>query len=220
MAIFNTIQATVLAKNSESQFICNPCGGYGQTLPIPCGDNAQVNADYWAVPVKDEYFRGFRLTINTAGIAAPTFDSIACFKLTNMITSDYYIVVGRGQDYSAACAACCATSPAPTLVATLVDIASCQDTCTADGTNYDAFFAVETLADVPAGKYVSKVSLNGVLINQQTFGTGSTSIAALVTYLNANAASGGTWSNTVSNTIRFRTTLAVNICFIGCIKTS
>ncbi len=220
MSAFNTIPATVLAKNSESQFICNPCGGYGQTLPIPCGDQAFPNADYWAVPVKDEYFRGFRLVIYVSGVAAPTFDSIRCFKLTNTLTSDYFIVVGNIQDYSNHCAACCDSPNVTLVVASLADIAPCQTTCTADGTNYDAFFAVETLADVAGGRYVSKVSVDGTLVNQQTFAAGSTSIANLVIYLNANAASAGTWSNPVANTIRLRTTSAKSVCFIGCIKTS
>lgn len=210
-----TLQATVLQRNAANAYNCSPCGDYGKVMPIPCGTAAIVGVDQWAVPQKTPYFQGFKYVIGSQ----PTPDSIACFKLTNSITSDYYIVVGTVQDYSSACAACCDASPVPTLVVTnLPDMASCQDTCTSDGTNYDAIFAVpETLG---GGKYVSRVQVDGVLVHQQTFAGGSNSIANLVTYLNANAASAGTWSNPDEQAIRLRTTTKKNICFIACVKTS
>jgi hypothetical protein len=217
MSAHVTIQATVLQKNNEA-FICNPCGGYGTNMPIPA-DNVQLGAEYWAVPVKTDYFQGFRYEVYT-GQDAPTFDSIRCFKLTSLITSDYYYVATTIDLYSNAAAACC-DSPSPSIVTTLNPIAPCQQTCTSDGTNYDAFFAVQTLADIAGGRYVATVSADGVLIKQQTFATGSTSIANLVTYLNSNASSVGTWSNIAStNTIRLRATSAKEVCFVACIKTS
>lgn len=216
---FATIQATVLQKNVANAYICNPCGNYGRTLPIPCGTAAVLGAQYWATPQKSPYFQGFRYTI---AATAPTADSLECFKVTNSITGDYYMVLGTIAEYSQACAACCDASPVPTLVvADLVDITSCQTTCISDGgtTNYDAFFAVQAAAQL-AGVYVSRVEVDGVLVNQQTFGTGSVSIAALVIYLNANAASAGTWSNPSDETIRLRTTSAKEVCFIACDKTA
>ena len=214
---FPTIQATVLQKNAANAFICGPCGDYGKVMPIPCGTAAILGAEYWATPQKTPYFQGFRYTISTT---APTADSFRVFKVTNSITTDYYMVMGTIEEYSAACGSCCDTSPVPTLVVDdLTDMTSCQDTCTADGTNYDAFFAVS----VPlAGgeRYVSRVEVDGTLVNQQTYGTGSTSIANLVIYLNANAASAGTWSNPDEQTIRLRTTLKKEICFIACVKSA
>lgn len=215
MSAFNFINATVLQVDNDN-FVCNPCGGYGKTMPIPT-DNVQIGAEYWARPVKRDFFQGFRYF---QGAVAPTFDSIKCFKLTNLLNSQYFYIAGSIADYTAASAACCGTSPVPTMVVTLADIAPCQDTCTSDGTNYTAFFAVETLADIAGGRFVSKVSVDGTLVNQQTFATGSTSIANLITYLNANAASAGTWSNPSGNTIKLVTTLAKSVCFIACIKTA
>lgn len=214
---FPTLQATVLQRNSANAYVCDPCGGYGKTMPIPCGTAAIVGVDQWATPQKDPYFQGFRYTIGDQ----PTSDSLACFKLTNTITSDWYMVLGTVAEYSAACGSCCDTSPVPSLVVTpLTDMASCQDTCTSDGTNYDAFFAVGT--PLGAGVYVSRVEADGELVNQQTFGTGSNSIANLVIYLNANATDGGAivWSNPDEQTIRARTTETKNICFIACVKTA
>lgn len=212
--MFPTLQATVLQRNAANAYICNPCGGYGKVMPIPCGTASIVGVDQWAVPQKDPYFQGFYYTIGDK----PTDDAVACFKLTNTITSDWYMVLGTVAAYSAACGSCCDASPVPTLVVSdLVDITSCQNTCTSDGTNYDAFFAVPAAATL-AGKYVSRVEVDGALVNQQTFGTGSTTIANLVTYLNTNAASAGTWSNPSEQTIRLRTTLAKNVCFIACDK--
>lgn len=217
--MFPTLQATVLQKNTANAYICGPCGDYGRVMPIPCGTAAIVGAQYWASPQKTPYFSGFKYTIATA---APTEDSVAVFKLTNSITGDYYMVMGTIEEYSAACASCCDTSPVPTLVvatADLTDMASCQDTCTVDGTNFDAFWAVQAPL---VGRYVSRVEADEALVNQQTYATGSTSLANLIIYLNANATDGGTivWSNPDEQTIRARTTTQKNICFIACIRTS
>lgn len=215
---FPTIQATVLQRNAAAAYFCNPCGDYGKVMPIPCGTASIVGVDQWATPQKTPYPQGFRYTISDT---APTSDSLACFKVTNTITGDWYMVLGTVAEYSAACAACCDTSPAPTLVVSdLVDMTSCQDTCTSDGTNYDAFFAVLEEARLGGAVYVARVEVDGTLVWQQTFGTGSASIAALIIALNANAASAGTWSNPADETIRLRTTLKKEICFIACPKTS
>jgi len=214
-----TLQATVLQKNEANAYICNPCGNYGRVMPIPVGTAAVTIADYWAVPQKEPYFQGFRYVIADT---APTNDSLACFKMKNSITGDTYIVLGTIAEYSAAAAACCDASPIPTLVVDdLVDMATCQDTCISDGgtTNYDAFFAVQSPLTGGA-KYVARVEVDDTLLVQQTFGTGSASIAALVIYLNANAASAGTWSNPADETIRLRTTSVKKVCFIACNKTS
>lgn len=214
--MFPTIQATVLQKNVASAYICNPCGNYGRVLPIPCGTAAVLGAQYWATPQKEPFFQGFTYTIADT---APTSDSLACFKVTNSITGDYYMVLGTIEEYSAACGSCCDASPVPSLVVDdLVDMTSCQNTCTTDGTNYDAFFAVQS--PLNGALYVSRVEVDGTLVNQQTYGTGSNSIAALVIYLNANAASAGTWSNPADETIRLRTTSVKKVCFIACNKTS
>jgi hypothetical protein len=198
MSAYNFILATVLQLDNDN-FVCNPCGGYGKVMPIPA-ENIQLGAEYWARPIKNDYFQGFRYI---ASANAPTFDSIRCFKLTNSITSQYFYVAGTIAAFTAAAATCCGASPAPSpipsIVVTLADIAPCQNTCTSDGT---------------------KVSADGVLVNQQTFGTGSASIAALIIYLNANAASVGTWSNPGGNTIKLVTTVKKDVCFIACIKTA
>jgi len=212
---FPTLQATVLQKNTANAYICGPCGDYGRVMPIPCGTAAIVGAQYWATPQKTPYFQGFKYTI---AATAPTEDSIAVFKLTNSITSDYYMVIGTIEDYSAACGSCCDTSPVPTLVVSdLVDITSCQDTCTVDGTNFDAFWAVEAPID-GADEYYARVEADGALVWQQV--AGSANIAALIIALNANATDGATivWSNPDEQSIRARTTAVKNICFIACVR--
>lgn len=215
MSDFAGIQATVLQKNND-QFFCDPCGNYGRDTNIPCGSTAaQVNETAWAVPVKSEYVQGFRYVIADT---APTFDSILVFKLTNTQTADFYWVIGTTAAYYAACAACCDASPIPTLLSTVADVSPEQVTCTADGTNYDAFFAISDL--VAAHRYVSQTTVDGALVKQQTYATGSTSKGALVTYLNANSGSIGVWSNPTGNTIRLRTTSAKYVGFIACQKTS
>ncbi len=164
MSGFAGIQATVLQKNND-QFFCDPCGNYGRTMNIPCGSTAAlVNETAWAEPVKSEYVQGFRYVIADT---APTFDSIAVFKLTNLQNADYYWVIGTPEDYYAACAACCDASPVPTLLSDVDDIAPEQIACTADGTNYDAFFAVQTL--VGGFRYVSQTTADGDLVYQQTY---------------------------------------------------
>lgn len=212
-----TIQATVLQRNSGAAYNCSPCGDYGKVMPIPCGSTGSyVGVDQWATPQNDGYFQGWRYQVGTQ----PTLQSLSCFKLTNIITGDWYMVLGTVAAYTAACAACCDTSPAPSLVVSAKpDVASCQNTCTADGTNYDAFWAVpETL--VSGGRYVSRVLVGGGVVNQQNYAFGSTSIGALVLYLNLTAGSVGVWSNPSDQTIRLRTTSVKNVCFIACVKTS
>ncbi len=216
----NTINATVLQKNL-TQFVSGPCAGsYGQTLPIPAGSQAAPQAEFWAVPIKNNgYFQGFEYTIYQSGVAAPTIDSIRCFKLVNTLNDDYFYVAGTVAQFSVYAAACCDASPIPSYITTLGPIAGCLDTCTSDGTNYDAFFAVQTLSEIAGGRYAATVLIDGVGVLQQTYAAGSTSLANLVTYLNAHAA-GGTWSNPNGNTIRFRTTSLKNVCFNACILTS
>lgn len=215
MGEFAGILATVLQKDND-QFFCDPCGNYGRDMNIPCGSTAAlVNETAWAVPVKAEYVQGFRYVIADT---APTDDSIAVFKLTNLQNGQYYWVIGSPDDYYAACAACCDASPVPTLLSTVGDIAPEQYACTSDGTNYIAYFAVSALA---AGyRYVSRVTSDGVLINQQTYSTGSTSKGALVTYLNTHASSVGTWANPSGNIITLTTTVGKYVGFIACEKNS
>lgn len=213
---FAGINATVLQKNNDAYF-CDPCGNFGKTLNIPCGSSAAEAQPgiSWAVPVKLEYVQGFRYVVQDT---APTFDSIQVFKLTNLLNGDFYWVVGTQEDYYTQCAACCDASPVPSLLSTVGDIAPEQYACTSDGTNFDAFFAISTLS---SGRFVSTVSVDGTQLTPiQTYATGSTSKANLVTYLNANYGSAGVWSNPVGNTIRLRTTTGKFIGFIACIKTS
>ena len=215
----NFINATVLQKNLQT-FFCDPCGNYGATLPIPAGAQASVGTEYWAVPLAQDFVQpGFQF-VEYTGQTAPTINSIRCFKLTNTLNSDYYYVVGTIVQYEVYAAACCDASPIPSYITTLGPIATCQNTCNVDGTNYDAFFAVQTLSDVPGGVYVATVIADGAGVLQQTYGAGSNSIANLVTYLNAHAGTVGTWSNPNGNTIRLRTTSSKNVCFVACIKTS
>lgn len=213
---FNAVPATVLQHNNEVYF-CDPCGDYGNTAHIPCGSGAaKASPAMWAVPVTNNAQPGFRYD---GGEDAPTPDSIRVFKLTSLLNGDFWWVVGTPDEYFSACCEDCDASPAPSMVTTLGSIAPTQYACTDDGTNYDAYFAVQALA---AGKrYVSKVSVDGTgLTPVQTYGTGSTSLANLIIYLNTNYSSAGTWSNPGGLTIRLRRTSGAWIGFIACQKSS
>lgn len=212
---FNGIPATVLQKNNES-FYCDPCGNYGNTLYIPCGANASLSPTMWAVPILDEGNHGFRYD---GGATAPTANSIKVFKLTNTLNGEFWWVVGDPAAYYAACCEDCGVSPAPTIVTTLGNLAPVQYACTDDGTNFNTYWAVPALAS--GERYVSVVTLDGVTRTPiQTYATGSTSIANLVTYLNTNYAALGTWSNPAGNTIKLVSTSAHYIGFIACNKAS
>lgn len=212
-----SIKATVLQKNLNS-FISGPCAGsYGTTLDVPAGANATPESEYWAVPITDPYFVGFRYVVATT---APTSDSIKCFKLINTQTNDYFYVVGTIAQWSALAAACCDASPIPSYLTTLPAIAAqCQDTCTQDGTNYDAFFAAPALTGSGTPKYVVQARIDDTVLHQ-TYATGSTSLANLITYLNTNLAVGGTWSNPAGKTIRYRDDAAKKVCLTICVLTS
>lgn len=209
-----SIKATVLQKNLNS-FISGPCAGsYGTILDVPAGANATPESEYWAVPVTNPYFVGFRYVVAED---APTSDSIKCFKLINTQTNDYFYVVGTIAQWSALAASCCDASPIPSYLTTLPAIAAqCQDTCTQDGTNYDAFFAAPAL---PAGRYVVQARIDNTVV-AQTYATGSTSLANLITYLNSHIAVSGTWSNPAGNTIRYRAAAAKTVCLTVCVLTS
>ena len=210
----NTIKATCLQKNLNN-FVDGPCAGsYGSIQDIPVGANATPESEYWAVPIVSPYFVGFRYV---ASEDAPTSDSIKCFKLINTQTNDYFMVVGTIAQYSVAAAACCDTSPIPSLLTTLPAISAlCQETCTNDGTNYDAFFAAPAIG---AGRYVVQARIDNAVV-AQTYATGSTSLANLITYLNSHIAASGTWSNTSGNTIRYRAAASKTVCLTICVKTS
>jgi hypothetical protein len=212
---FNGIPATVLQKNNE-QFWCDFCGNYGNTLYIPCGSNASLSPSFYAVPVLDNGVGGFRYD---GGSTAPTDNSIQVFKLTNTLNGDFWWVVGDPADYYGACCEDCDVSPAPSMVTTVNSLAPIQYACTDDGTNYDAYFAVPALGG--GQRYVSVVTQDGVTKTpHQSFATGSTSLANLITYLNTNYSAMGTWSNPGGTTVRLRSTSASWVGFIACAKSS
>lgn len=220
MSNFPSIQATVLQRNNQA-FVCNPCGGYGTNMAIPCGTAALIGVQEWATPQRDQgFFQGFRYQISST---QPTYDSIPCYKVTNTINSDYYMVIGTVDEYNNGCAACCSTSPAPTLVKTLADIALCHAPCTTDGTNYTTVWTVKPAALLGSGRYVSRVEKGGGLVYQATFANGQTSIANLIITLNtfAGTAQGvGVWTNPGGETIKLTANSNAQICFIACVKTS
>lgn len=213
------INATVLQKNNQ-QFYCDPCGDYGITMNIPCG-SAAAEADpaiRWAVPVKTDYVQGWAYEIADT---QPTYDSIRVFKLTNIINGDWYVVVGTQEAYQVACAACCDASPIPTIVTTeRLSYTSDEYLCDDGSGNFDGFWAVQPLTG--SERYVSVVSINGTKLSPvQTYATGSTSIANLITYLNTNYGVHGVWSIAPSPYgIRLRATAETWVGFVACNKTS
>lgn len=192
------IPATVLQQNDE-QFFCDGCQHYGQTRTIPCGNDAAKidNAIRWAVPVNNDFIKGFKYVIaNTA----PTFDSIRVFKLTNILNGYWWMVVGTQDAYRTQCAACCDTSPIPSLLTSpLPQLSTQQLTCPDSSGAYVAYFGLP-FRDT-GNRYVGVVTSGNPytqLSPIQTYASGSTSAANFVTYLNTNYGALGTWSLTQS----------------------
>lgn len=204
------ITATALQKGNE-QFFCDPCGNYGKTVLIPCGsDAAKVDdVNYWAVPAKDEYMEGFRYEIADE---PPTFDSIQVFKLTSLQNADYWWIIGTREEYFVACSACCGPSPIPSIATDdRVIFAPTQYTCSVDGTNYDANFALPVLL---AGQhYEIAGSLNGEALTPAPTNNYA-SVAALLSWLNTNWSEAGVWSS-VNTPISIRARLATGPNWVG-----
>lgn len=188
---YQGITATVLQKNDE-QYFCDPCGNYGQDMNIPCGAAfVEVQSpNYYAVPVTTDYVQGFSYEIADT---APDPYSEPVFKLKNLQTGDYYVVLGTKEEYFQACAACCDTSPLPSIATDERKlIPATQVTCPEPGTtNFDGYFALPFLG---AGQhYQIAGTLNGVPLTTFT-PLNITTPAALVTWLNTNWPTAGTWT--------------------------
>lgn len=188
---YQGITATVLQKNNE-QYFCDPCGNYGQDMNIPCGAAfAEVQAaNYYAQPVTTDFVQGFSYTISDT---APDPYSVPVFKLINLTTGDYYVVMGTKEEYFQACAACCDTSPLPSIVSDeRLIIPATQVTCPEPNTsNFDGYFALPFLG--ANEHYQIAGSLNGAALPTFT-PTNITTAAGLVTWLNSNWGTAGTWT--------------------------
>jgi hypothetical protein len=225
MAAFAGFTATVLQKNNE-QFFCDACGEYGKEMYIPYGAGAAEidDAELWAVPVKEDYVKGFRWEIAES---APTYDSIACIRVKSLLNGDSWVVIGTREQYFATGAACCDASPFPTMVTDVRLIFPAEQyTCpTVIGgvTYYDANFALPVLQGGQHYEFAGSISADSNVDTKPTPltptpPTNITTVGALITWLNTNWAAAGTWSSTNTPiSIRVRsTTAARTIGFTAC----
>lgn len=175
----NYANATVISRNTIVFIaITGNIPVIGQTLPIPVTDVAEILGECYAVPVKDGgIFRGYDFTPNI-GQGAPTFDSFIVTGLKDKLNNDTLYVAVTEANYLAG-----------TYTPTTIPVVVPERNADVDGSgNYTYYWGVP----YDTGTYTAYVSKAGVMIAPNSTGT---TLALLVTDLNTNAATVGTWSN-------------------------
>ena len=182
----------------------------GQTMSIPTpGAGGVVDGDYWAVPITDNnVVSGFDF-IPDDGVTVLSDtnpQAFHVFRITNRFGDDYYYCVGHSTAATsgspASCgyiqasedAECCSATPCVLPDGSdLPVITPCQLMCNLDaaGGKYFAIFALPTLTSnyryFPYG-YFNNVALAAASA------TGYSTAASLLSFLNSNWSSVGTWS--------------------------
>lgn len=149
----------------------------GETIPVPTSGDGEILGEYYAVPVKDDgVFRGYEFT---KAAAAPTYDSILVLQIKDKLTGDTYWVAVTQANYLAG-------TYTATTIPTYGAIPE-RSVCVDDDGNYVYTWGVPT----DTGTYTAYVGIDGA--KEATDSTGAT-LAALVTSLNTNSATAGTWS--------------------------
>lgn len=179
--------------------------GIGVTMEVPCPDSSSggvIDGDYWAKPVNDGVVAGFTYIPYNLGdptAEAPDAQSFAVTRISSRFSSDDWYILGTSREYINSCAACCDTSPA-VLMPTATDLpleAGCQTLCQQDTDgNYFGVVGLPTLVGGVYVKYYPFGYFNDEALTSASV-SGYTSTGTLLTFLNDNWSSVGTWS--VSN---------------------
>lgn len=198
------IPALVIKHNNEVFMNTDTlAAGIIMAIPTP-GAGVTIDGDYWAEPITDNVVSGFNyIPCAATDTTGPTTQSFHVFRLVSRLGNDSWYVRGKttgtdngspathGYIEAAADAECCAATPRLLPMDTPF-IAPCQTMCEYDvNGKYFATFALPTL--VGNSRYYAAASFNGTQLTAGT-GTGYSTPAALLTFLNTSWASVGTWA--------------------------
>lgn len=162
------------------------CAGKLFDLPCKAGE-VEILGDYYGVPQKESgIFRGYNIV---KANAAPTPDSIPLVRIHVVNTGDTYHVLGTAAEWRTACDGGAALPGAATIPIVVPEINLCKP-LTVGGTDYTVHFTP------PAKTGGQTYTVAAMYNNTQAAapGTGLADLAAVVTYLNTNFATAGTWS--------------------------
>lgn len=183
-----------------------PCG---KTIKVPCGapccNEQEFLGEFWAVPTKDDgIFRGYHFVVRTDN-TAPTPDSFKVTRISDRTNGRVYYVLGTKAQLDASCADDGVT-PMPlatTIPVPVPDFYVCMTESGADDGKW--VWTWTAPAKAGADEYRAHVVVNNVQAVPAASG-GHASIAAMITWLNANYAAAGTWSNPSGNIIKLVST--------------
>lgn len=195
-----TITALALIKN-DIQFV-NSATSAGSIQQVPTQDSGTISQDVWAIPVNEGVYSGWRLQPynpnNSEEATAPSTSAIACCQINSTTSSDWFVVLGTASAYITAGnggAALSTTWPQVSHTKALLPVCQTLNTTNDDG-QYVATLGVPTLTGLE--KYFIFGSFNGNAL-ATAFSTGYATVDNLVTWLNANWSTVGTWSKTSDN---------------------
>lgn len=188
-----SLKASVLDKNGVP--VGMECAFAGGTLPvysIPFTD-LRVVGEFWATPVKDGWImRGYKYTTTIGTVSAPTVDSFKVTKVEDRLNGTTYVLVA---DQSAIEGASDGDTLAPNTVPVIIpDGYVCVNTAG----NYVWTWQAPTKTG--SQEYKANVLVDGVQA-VAPLSTGHASVAAMVTWLNSNYSSAGTWTNPSGNLV-------------------
>lgn len=162
---------------------------------VPCGaELATILGEFWLVPVEIRGRLGYyKPVISTT---KPTIDSVKSVKVQANNGFTYFVALldtGTAADFANACEACCGATPPAMPDVTVPNLYPEQNGCQDPTTlQYSYFFLVPALA---AGKQYSVYgSSNGAALAPDPGVTHFASVAAFITWANANWAAYGTFA--------------------------
>ena len=162
-------------------------------LPTPAS-GAEIDGDYWAVPVTDGVVSGFNYTAtNAASATAPDPQAFHVVRISLKIGGGptFWYIIGTSAEYSSDSggADCCSLNSPPHLPSALPSVYPCQEMCIQDSNNnYIAILGSPTLGG--GQEYHALGLYNGSALPTQSDAT----LAGLLTLLNTNWSVVGTWT--------------------------
>lgn len=202
------IPALVIKHNNDVYLTPDLVVGVTMSIPTP-GSGGVIDGDFWAVPINNYgIVSGFNFEPTTPNSTdAPSDQSFHVFRLISRFGNDVWYVRGSSTSNDDASsptnfgyieasqdAECCSETPRA-LPTDIPDLAPCQEMCEWDADqSYFAVFQLPALTGTTPNFYAYG-SFNGVPLTALS-STGYASPGALVTALNTNWSSVGTWAYT------------------------
>lgn len=179
------ITAVVIQRNHITYA---ECGGKSQA--VHTGDDIEIGGDFWGVPAKDNgIFRGYNITAKNGG-SAPTPDSISLVRIHDKVSGDVLHVLGTVADFNAAVEDE-ASDPMPLATTIPVVVPELYPCDPDDDGDYEYHWPVPSKAG--ADEYRAHVLVDNVQAVPAA-SAGHATFTLMVTWLNANYAAAGTWS--------------------------